>query len=120
MKKLISICLLATAFFNGHAQEFRFDLSGNRKVLDGYTAINSQSVYNDSIGYGYDLQSAPEKGSKDPFFFSVKVPDGNYRVSITLGNKKQAGVTTVRGESRRLFAESIATKRGETKVITFT
>lgn len=69
--------------------------------------------YSDETGYGYDLVGTPVKGGKDAFFFSVKVPDGNYKVTVRLGNKKQAGITTVRGESRRLFIENLPTKKGE-------
>lgn len=54
--------------------------------------------YSEETGYGYDLAPTPEKGSKAPFFFSVRVPDGNYKVTVRLGSKKQAGVTTVRGD----------------------
>lgn len=38
---------------------------------------------------------------------------GNYRVTVRLGSKKQAGNTTVRAESRRLFVENLPTKKGE-------
>ena len=57
---------------------------------------------------------------KAPFFLSVDVPDGNYLVTVTLGNKRKAGVTTVRGESRRLFLENIATRKGEFVTYRFT
>ena len=33
--------------------------------------------YSEETGYGYDLAPTPEKESKAPFFFSVRVPDGN-------------------------------------------
>lgn len=69
--------------------------------------------YSDETGYGYDLAATPTKGSKAPYFFSFRVPDGNYKVTVRLGNKKQAGVTTVRGESRRLFIENLPTKKGQ-------
>lgn len=69
--------------------------------------------YSEVTGYGYDLVTTPQKGSKAPFFFSVRVPDGSYKVTVRLGNKKQAGMTTVRGESRRLFIENQATRKGE-------
>ena len=69
--------------------------------------------YSEETGYGYDLTDTPEKGSKAPFFFSVRVPDGNYQVTVRLGNKRQAGVTTVRGESRRLFIDNLATQKGQ-------
>ena len=57
--------------------------------------------------------------NKSSYYTSVAVPDGNYRVTVTLGAKKQAGSTTVRAESRRLFIENEATKKGETKTISF-
>ena len=46
--------------------------------------------YSEETGYGYDLAPTPEKESKAPFFFSVRVPDGNYKVTVRLGSKKQA------------------------------
>lgn len=48
------------------------------------------------------------------------VPDGNYRVRLTLGSDCQIGETTVRGESRRLFFERIKTESGKEKVVEFT
>ena len=103
-----------------HAQEFSFDLTGNRRVMDGCTPIMETSIYSDSVGYGYDLQPAPGKKSTNPYFFSVKVPDGNYHVTVLLGSKKRAANTCVRGESRRLFIENVSTKKGEFKEFTFT
>ena len=75
--------------------------------------------YSEETGYGYDLTPTPEKGSKAPFFFSVRVPDGNYKVTVRLGSKKQAGVTTVRGESRRLFVDNLPTRKGQFTEETF-
>lgn len=69
--------------------------------------------YSEEAGYGYDLVETPAKDSKSPFFFSVRVPDGNYKVTVRLGSRKQAGITTVRAESRRLFIESVPTKKKE-------
>ncbi len=53
------------------------------------------------------------KREQSTFFFSVRVPDGNYKVTVRLGSKKQAGVTTVRGESRRLFIDNLPTRKGQ-------
>lgn len=44
--------------------------------------------YSDEKGYGYDINESPSNKSNAPFYFSVKVPDGNYRVSVTIGSKK--------------------------------
>lgn len=59
------------------------------------------------------------KTSEKPFYFSVPVPDGNYRVTVTLGAKKKASETVVRAESRRLMVENCATKRGKFETRSF-
>ena len=59
------------------------------------------------------------KGAMSPPFISLEVPDGNYRVTVTLGSKKKAGSTTVRAESRRLMLENVVTRRGEQKTLSF-
>ena len=76
-------------------------------------------MYNDSIGYGYESMPVVKKGIMTPFFFSVKVPDGNYKVTLDLGAEKSAASTTVRAENRRLMAENIDTRKGETKTVSF-
>ena len=48
-----------------------------------------------------------------PGYFSVAVPDGNYKVTVTLGSKKRKAETVVRAESRRLMVENAATRRGQ-------
>ena len=83
------------------AQTFDFDMT------------EKQPVYSDAIGYGYDILPVPTKKSTEPFYFSVKVPDGNYTVKVELGAKKKAGNTTVRAEGRRLMVENVTTKKGE-------
>lgn len=77
-----------------------------------------QPVYSDNTGYGYDINAQNRKEGQ-PFYFSVKVPDGNYRVTVELGSKRHAANTTVRAESRRLMVENCATKKKETKTVSF-
>lgn len=121
MKKIFSICALMLAGITLlAAQDFKFDLTTGKKVKEGFTKITPQTVYNDDLGYGYDRNTSWDGKSNQPFFFSVKVPDGNYRVTLTIGSKQSAGMTTVRAESRRLFLEHIATRKGELKTETFT
>ena len=57
--------------------------------------------------------------SRPSYYTSVQVPDGNYRVSVTLGSKRFAASTTVRAESRRLFVENEPTQKGENKTVSF-
>lgn len=59
------------------------------------------------------------KAGTQPFGFSVAVPDGNYLVTVTLGNKKKAGQTVVRAESRRHFIDMVTTKKGKYQTVSF-
>ena len=59
------------------------------------------------------------KVSERPFYFSVPVEDGNYKVTVTLGNKKKAAQTMVRAESRRLMVENCLTKKGKFETYSF-
>lgn len=59
------------------------------------------------------------KTSEKPFYFSVPVEDGNYKVTVTLGNKKKAAQTVVRAESRRLMVENSVTKKGKFETYSF-
>lgn len=90
------------------AQTFSFDMT------------KEQPRYSEERGYGYDILPTPDKKNKEPFYFSVKVPDGNYKVKVELGSKKIAGNTTVRAEGRRLLVEGADTKKGETAIFEFT
>lgn len=84
-----------------------------------FDMTQSQPVYADSLGYGYDILPAPGKKSFAPFYFSVKVPDGNYRVSVTLGSKRDKSGTVVRAESRRLMLEEVSLPKEKLATYTF-
>ena len=86
-----------------------------------YDLTQAQPVYNQQTGYGYDILPAPnvKKPTAEPFFFSVKVPDGNYRVRVELGGVKN-GNTTVRAEGRRLMMDNILTpKKKDAQTVEF-
>ena len=59
------------------------------------------------------------KVSQKPFSISFAVPDGNYKVTVTLGNKKRAAQTVVRAESRRHYCDLVATKKGKYETVAF-
>ena len=65
------------------------------------------------------IDTVLNKTSQQPFNFSVAVPDGNYRVTVTLGNKKKAGQTVVRAESRRHYVDEVVTKKGKFTTVSF-
>ena len=79
----------------------------------GTTSLTASSVYSESAA-GWDLKTAPtvEKGSctsDKPFYFSIPVPEGNYRVTVAFGGPV-ASVNYVRSEVRRLQLEKISVK----------
>ena len=117
---LFAVFAFGASFAITQAQSFKFDLSSAKTAQEGYTKITETSVFNTETGYGYDFIPAWDGKSNNPFLFSVNVPDGNYRVTVTLGDKNTAGSTVVRGESRRLFFEAIETQKGEQKTVSFT
>lgn len=119
MKKLLFIIAVTlSTICQAQQTSFKFDLSEG-KAKEGSIKIAPTSLFTPETGYGYDLQPAPDGKSNAPFFFSISVPDGNYKVTIGIGSKKKAGVTTVRAESRRLFINRLATKKGEIVERTF-
>lgn len=87
-------------------------------IAQTFDLTQKQPLYSDAIGYGYDkTQAMPKMG--EPFYFSVKVPDGNYKVIVTMGSRKNAAVTCVRAESRRLMVENVPTRKREQKTVSF-
>lgn len=125
MKKFFCL-LLFIALFSQRlvAQMYSFDGRDKDAIQ-----VKSTDVFSLEKGYGYDFQEviAEARNSQNEtyhlsegiFYFSVAVPDGNYKVTVTLGSKKMKGNTTVRAESRRLFVQNVETKKGEFKTCSF-
>jgi lysophospholipase L1-like esterase len=111
---------------------FKFDF-GTGKVAPGYLEVTATTTYNETQGYGFDYGTKPialDRGELDvlrsdfctsnaPMFFSVKVPQGNYKVTVTLGDAWNASSTTIKSESRRLMVKDISTRPGQFKTISF-
>ena len=95
------------------AQNYKFDFRQEKSTKEGYIKVTPTDLFSESKGYGYDLQPVSTSSDTAPFFFSVQIPDGNYRITVLLGSGKKRGETTIRGESRRLFFENIKSEKGE-------
>lgn len=104
-----SIIIIATAF-----------VSGIVTPLYDFDMTRPQPSYTDSLGYGYDCGSvALSKKQTAPMFFSMRVPEGDYKVTVTLGSRQYAGVTALRSEMRRMVVDRMVTRKGELRDITF-
>jgi lysophospholipase L1-like esterase len=135
MKKVAFVIIMQLFVHSMVAQQtsFKFDL-GSGKTAPGYIQITPESKFTYQTGYGFDQGSvvrSVERKGKDaltcdfitgdkPFYFSVKLPEGNYDVKVILGDKEGTSATTVRAECRRFFLQNIKTKKGEIVEKTFT
>ena len=79
------------------------------------------------LNFSFTTQVLPEgfdRGTsyshQKAFYFSIPLAEGNYNVTATLGDPKEACVTTVKAETRRLMLEHIRTVPGQTVARTFT
>jgi lysophospholipase L1-like esterase len=105
---LIMPTLLLITAAKAMAGDYKFYFGeGNR---EGYQKVSRTTLYGKDSPYGYDLIGAPK--GEEPFFFSVKLPEGNYRVTLLLGDAHCDTQTTIRSESRRLMLANVETKAG--------
>jgi lysophospholipase L1-like esterase len=91
-------------------------LQFGQKPMEGYTQVLPSAVYSKETGYGFEPGFPP--GDK-PFFFSVDVPEGNYRVTVKLGDAQAASDNTVFAELRRLMIEQVRTEAGKFETRSF-
>lgn len=143
-KGLLALAALAAFALAGHAplraqttpagkRNFKFSF-GPGKLEPGYTQVLPDTPYTAELGYGFEKGAAVsgvDRGTPDalrahfctsdkPFFFSIALPEGNYTVTVTLGDAKDKSVTTVKSELRRLSLEKVQTAPGEFAKRTFT
>ncbi len=111
--------------------EWKFDF-GDGAAKEGFQKTGSKTTYSEEAGFGFvnttdisakqtseDALTGDFVTSDNPIYFNVKVPEGRYKVTVTLGDKKGTSETTVKAESRRLMLENIKTGRGEVVEKTF-
>jgi lysophospholipase L1-like esterase len=97
---------------------FKFDF-GAGKAAPGWIQVSPTSFYATNTNYGFEPGAAVAVADScitrtNPFYFSVKLPEGNYRVTVTLGGQTNESTTTVKAELRRLMLEKIHTAPGKT------
>ncbi|RZJ08276.1 MAG: rhamnogalacturonan acetylesterase [Rubrivivax sp.] len=76
-----------------------------------------EAIYTREQGHGFE-PGAPRNVAGQPYFFSVDLPEGNYRVTATLGGR-EASDTTIKSELRRLQLDSIKLPAGATETRSF-
>ena len=109
------ILLLMLSCTTQKESEFKFNFGSESSK--GFTKVTEHTIYGDDLPYGYDLNSYA--GDMNPFFFSIDLPEGNYKVTVTLGDKDHRTSTTIKAESRRLMLENIDVPEGESVTRSF-
>ena len=114
-----------------YAQVLHFDF-GAPAPANGAIQIQDAFSYSISRTYGFEpghgvlsFNPAVKEKSKSsvrsasPFFFSIKLAEGNYKVTLVLGSTKDSSATLIRVENRRLMTTLIRCKAGQFKTLRF-
>lgn len=122
MRTSLRICCLLIGLmpFSVMAQQevktaFSFGF-GTAKLSKGSIRVDDSDRYSPEKGYGFDFGTSP---ASPAFYFSVKVPEGNYSVTVKLGSPSRPTRSTIKAESRRLMLENVATAPGKLTSRTF-
>jgi len=87
-------------------------------------ATSEATAYSEQTGCGFEAGSPVSRGSgfvtgAGPFYFSAAVPEGNYRVTVKLGDREGESTTTIKAELRRLMVEKVQTVKGKIETVHF-
>jgi hypothetical protein len=94
----------------------------NNKNDNTFQVADAGTTYNQARGFGFEKAVSKDAvinngpgfiTSNKPFFFSVKLPEGNYNVKVTLGYDDGSSDVVIRAECRRMMVNRIQTKNGE-------
>jgi alpha-L-fucosidase len=130
-KTAFAFCILGA---DSNRTSTHFDFGPGPAAAPGSIRVCEAIPYLRGFGYGFEDTSTvrfirPSGGDslkggfctgEKPFLFSVKLPEGNYDATVSLGDPSGESATTVKAESRRLVLENIRTRNGETAVRRFT
>ncbi|MBP8304903.1 MAG: rhamnogalacturonan acetylesterase [Phycisphaerae bacterium] len=131
MIALLSVLALTTAASGVQSTDYKFSF-GTGTPPAGFTQVNVDTMYTVERGYGFEPSTnlpTPGQGtmpivapalrageslisSDRAFLFSAAVPEGNYRVTLTLGDPDADCTTTVKAEARRLMLEHLTIPKG--------
>jgi lysophospholipase L1-like esterase len=134
-----SLLLALPTFANAaDAPLYQFQF-GAGAVAPGYTQVLPDMAYTPERGFGFEpgaqVVSVDRSGTagagqdplhahfitgEKPFYFSAHLPqEGNYRVTVTLGDAAGESTTTIKAELRRLMVERLHTDAGQFATVSF-
>lgn len=111
--------------------EYRFDF-GMGEAETGYTKVSAGAVYDHNAGYGFDggIVNERDRGEPDRLrgsfcipvnaSFLVDLPNGNYTVTVTIGDRTAPTETTLKTGPGRMVLHEAAVSAGQFIVRSFT
>ena len=124
---IVPLILLCISAINVFSETYRFDF-GSGETAENFTKVLPNQSYSESAGFGFESNSESVQtvirnsgdalfqdyitGEKE-IFFSVKVPQGNYDLTVYLGDPEGEAITTIMAENQRLLLDRIATRSGQ-------
>ncbi len=101
---LLLSLLAATATLQAGSGPWKFDF-GSGPPARGFTAVKAGDRYDAAKGHGFDLAGSPADAAghvtgRGGYYFSLAVPEGCYRVTVT---PAKGADLAVKAESRRLM-----------------
>jgi lysophospholipase L1-like esterase len=97
--------------------------SKNKKGIQ----IDSPIRYDSKIGYGFDFNTAQNVqinldncSIQKSTYFSIKLPEGNYSVNVTVGSNEHESHLTIKAESRRIMLAEQIIPKGKEQTKSFT
>jgi lysophospholipase L1-like esterase len=128
---IVLALLVAATSSAEEATRWQFDF-GPGAARNGYAQVDADDTYTDEAGFGFvdpvGVQGGTITGvdrggsepicadfctSSEPFAFAVKASEGNYRITVTLGDAEADSTTTIHAEVRRLLADRLHLSKGE-------
>ncbi len=123
MKKLLIVIFAASLLFTvsasekGNVRKYKF---GNVKTSKEVIKVDTTAKYSEVAGFGLTPSGSLQTNvlgskthfisSEKPFYFNVQLPEGQYKITLTLGGNAEGSSTTLKAESRRLMFENLQTK----------
>lgn len=105
-------------------QQFIFGTKQNKNKAE--IIIDSSIQYDSKTGYGFDFNTAQNVQIKannfsaiKPTYFSIKLPEGNYSIKVTMGSSEQESNITIKAESRRILLAELSIPKGKEIFKTF-
>jgi lysophospholipase L1-like esterase len=109
IRSFVFVLISGMVAANVAAQSFNF---GSAK--SGSSIVGVDTIYDQARGFGFEpgaeVQCGPNSCTSDkPYYFSAKVPEGNYRVTVRFGHEAFATAPVVKAELRRLMLDRVTT-----------